>query len=49
MLTASMIASFEKNPANGGMPASASEPTTIVAYVIGMYLRRPPMLRRSWS
>jgi hypothetical protein len=44
-----MIASFEKKPANGGMPASASDPITAVQYVIGMYLRRPPMRRRSWS
>ncbi len=44
-----MIASFEKKPANGGMPASASEPTTAVQYVIGMYLRSPPIRRRSCS
>ena len=31
------------------MPISASEPTSDVIQVIGMYLRRPPMLRMSWS
>ncbi len=31
------------------MPHSASPPITIVMYVIGMYLRRPPKLRMSWS
>ena len=44
-----MIASLEKKPANGGIPASASEPTTAVIQVIGMYLRSPPILRRSCS
>ena len=32
-----MIASFEKNPAKPGAPASASEPIHIVIHVIGMY------------
>ena len=31
------------------MPISASEPSSDVIQVIGMYLRRPPMLRMSWS
>ena len=44
-----MIASFEKKPANGGMPASASEPTSAVPHVIGITLRRPPIRRRSCS
>ena len=38
-----MISSLEKNPANGGTPASASEPITKVAYVSFMCFRRPPM------
>ena len=44
-----MIASFEKKPAKSGMPTSASEPISDVIQVIGMYLRRPPMLRMSCS
>jgi hypothetical protein len=44
-----MIASFEKKPANGGIPASAREPTTAVQYVMGMYLRKPPIRRRACS
>ena len=31
------------------MPIRASEPIREVIHVIGMYLRRPPMLRMSWS
>ena len=41
-----MIASLEKNPANGGMPASASVPTQAVRKVNGMYFLSPPILRR---
>ena len=44
-----MIASFEKNPANGGTPASASEPMIAVTHVIGMYFAKPPILRISCS
>ncbi|CFO06836.1 Uncharacterised protein [Bordetella pertussis] len=31
------------------MPTSASVPSRKVIQVMGMYLRRPPMLRMSWS
>ena len=31
------------------MPISASEPSSEVSQVTGMYLRKPPMLRMSWS
>ena len=31
------------------MPTSASEPISEVIQVMGMYLRRPPMWRMSWS
>ena len=44
-----MIASFEKNPAKGGTPASASEPMIAVTHVMGMNLARPPILRMSCS
>jgi hypothetical protein len=47
--TASISASFEKYPANPGKPISASVPITDVAYVIGRYLRSPPILRMSCS
>src|SRR5690606_36880297 len=42
-----MISSFEKNPANGQMPAIASVPIHIVTQVTGMYFFSPPMLRMS--
>ena len=38
-----MISSFEKKPANGKMPTSASVPMMNVTNVIGIFLRRPPM------
>ncbi len=37
------ISSFDQNPANGKIPASASDPMMNVQKVIGMNLRRPPM------
>ena len=37
------IASFEKNPANGGMPAIARVAARNVQYVIGIFDFRPPM------
>ncbi len=43
------ISSFEKKPASGGIPAIASEPMSIVAYVIGIFFDRPPILRMSCS
>ena len=43
------ISSFDQNPANGGTPAIASHPTTIVPAVIGMSLRSAPMCRMSCS
>jgi hypothetical protein len=43
------MSSFDQNPANGGTPAIASQPTMNVAAVSGMYLRRPPMRRMSCS
>ncbi len=47
--TASISASFEKKPEKPGKPISASVPMTLVQYVIGRYLRRPPILRMSCS
>ena len=44
-----MIDSLEKNPANPGVPISASVPMSEVIQVIGMYLRKPPILRMSCS
>ncbi len=41
------ISSFEKKPANGGMPAMASVAAHMVMNVTGMKRRRPPMLRMS--
>ena len=38
------ISSFEKNPENGGIPAMARQAIRKVMWVIGMYLRRPPMV-----
>ena len=43
------ISSFDQKPANGGMPAIASQPTMNVAAVIGMTLRSAPMRRKSCS
>ena len=43
------ISSFEKNPANGGIPMIASQPMKNVKCVIGMYFARPPILRVSCS
>ena len=37
------ISSLEKNPANGKMPAMARQPKRNVMWVMGMYLRRPPI------
>ena len=37
------ISSFDQNPANGKIPASASVPIMNVQNVIGMNLRSPPM------
>ena len=48
-LSASTIESLEKNPENGGRPAFAIAPMSTVQYVIGMYLRNPPILRMSCS
>ena len=41
------ISSFEKKPANGGMPLIASVAIHIVTKVTGMKRRSPPMLRMS--
>ena len=43
------ISSFEKNPANGGMPAIAKVAMNMVQCVIGMRRCRSPMLRMSCS
>ena len=43
------ISSLEKNPANGGIPAIASVAMNIVQYVVGIRLRRSPILRMSCS
>src|SRR6476646_8289263 len=43
------ISSFEKKPANPGIPAIATEPTHIVQWVIGILSFSPPMLRMSCS
>ena len=37
------ISSLDQNPAKGTMADRASEPTTNVQKVLGMYLRSPPM------
>src|SRR5581483_12404553 len=37
------ISSLDQKPASGKIPASAAEAITKVTYVVGMYLRRPPM------
>ena len=44
-----MIGSFEKKPANGGMPTSASAPARKHHFVNGITLPRPPILRMSCS
>ena len=44
-----MIASFEKKPASGGMPASESAPIRNVQWVIGMRRHSPPIRRMSCS
>src|ERR1700678_3407472 len=41
--------SLVKNPASGGMPEIAKTPIVIVQKVMGMRLRRPPILRISCS
>ena len=46
---AARIESFEKKPANGGIPTSASPPIHIASAVSGISLRRPPILRMSCS
>ena len=43
------ISSFEKNPANPGIPAMASVATNIVRNVTGIFPDRSPMLRMSCS
>src|ERR1700674_5969051 len=43
------ISSFERNPANGGMPAIANVAMNMVQCVMGMRLCRSPMLRMSCS
>ena len=40
---AARTSSFDQKPENSGKPASDSAPIAIVAYVRGMYLRRPPI------
>ena len=44
-----MISSFDQKPASGKTPALASDAAMKVQKVIGMYLRRPPILRMSCS
>ena len=48
-IAAAMIESFEKKPANGGMPTSASEPIRNAHFVRGINLPIPPILRMSCS
>ena len=38
-----MISSFELKPEKNGMPAMARQEMRNVQWVMGMYLRRPPM------
>ncbi len=40
---------MEKNPANGGIPAIAIVPTSIVTWVIGIFRQRAPILFMSCS
>ena len=44
-----MIGSFEKKPANGGIPTSASAPARKHHFVNGITCPRPRMLRMSCS
>ena len=44
-----MIASFDMKPANGGTPQSANVAARKVQNVIGIVVRRPPILRMSCS
>jgi hypothetical protein len=44
-----MIGSFEKKPANGGIPTSASEPIRNVIRVLGIRPPTPPIRRMSCS
>ena len=44
-----MIGSFEKKPAKGGMPTSASAPTRKTVRVRGSAFPRPPIRRMSCS
>ncbi len=43
------ISSFDQKPASGGMPAMARVATPIVAAVIGIFRRSPPILCMSCS
>ena len=43
------MASFDQNPAKGGTPAMASQPTMKVAAVTGIHLRSPPIRFMSCS
>ncbi len=45
----SRISSFDQNPAKGGTPAIASQPTMNVNAVTGMKIRSRPILRMSCS
>ena len=38
------ISSLEKKPENGGIPEMARQAIRNVQWVIGMYLRKPPMV-----
>ena len=40
---------MEKNPASGGTPAMAMQPTSIVRCVQGSFFLRPPIFRMSCS
>ncbi len=40
---ATSSASFDQKPASGNTPARASEPSSIVQNVIGMFFRSPPI------
>ena len=44
-----MMASFEYEPASGGIPANARLPIHITVQVTGMNFARPPILRMSCS
>src|SRR5712692_6298107 len=45
--TPARLASFEKKPASGGTPASASVPTTKTTPVCGILRKRPPIRKMS--